>query len=115
AGPGRARTRADLPRVLGEGVAVGLGTGVRALERVDGPVQVTFDDGRQDSYDLVVGADGLRSTVRRLAVDDRPPDPVGQHSWRFVTACPPDITTWTVLLGRGTSFLTIPIGQDQVY
>jgi 2-polyprenyl-6-methoxyphenol hydroxylase-like FAD-dependent oxidoreductase len=29
---------------------------------------------------LVVGADGLRSTVRRVAVDPRPPVPVGQHS-----------------------------------
>jgi hypothetical protein len=28
---------------------------------------------------VVVWADGLRSTVRRLAVDDRLPTPVGQH------------------------------------
>jgi FAD-dependent urate hydroxylase len=114
-GPCLALHRAELHQVLREGVAVALGTGVRALERVDGPVQVTFDDGRQDSYDLVVGADGLRSTVRRLTVDDRPPVPVGQHSWRFVTACPPEITAWSVLLGPRSSFLTIPIGQGRVY
>jgi 2-polyprenyl-6-methoxyphenol hydroxylase-like FAD-dependent oxidoreductase len=114
-GPCLALHRAELHQVLLEGVAVGLGTGVRALERVDGPVQVTFDDGRQDSYDLVVGADGLRSTVRRLVVDGRPPDPVGQHSWRSVTACPPGLTAWSVLLGRRSSFLTIPIGQGRVY
>ena len=114
-GPCLALHRAELHQVLRGGVAVGLGTGVRALERVDGPVQVTFDDGRQDSYDLVVGADGLRSTVRRLAVDPRPPVPVGQHSWRFVTACPPGITTWTVMLGPRSSFPTIPIGRGRVY
>ena len=114
-GPCLALHRAELHQVLREGVAVGLGTGVRALERVDGRVQVTFDDGRQDSYDLVVGADGLRSTVRRLTVDPRPPVPVGQHSWRFVTACPPEITAWSVLLGPRSSFLTIPIGQGRVY
>jgi FAD-dependent urate hydroxylase len=78
-------------------------------------VQVTFDDGRQDSYDLVVGADGLRSTVRRLAVDPRPPVPVGQHSWRYLAPCPPQLTTWTVLLGRGASFLTVPVGGGLVY
>ena len=35
----------------------------------DGPtgVDVGFSDGRQGRYDLVVGADGLHSTVRRLA------------------------------------------------
>jgi 2-polyprenyl-6-methoxyphenol hydroxylase-like FAD-dependent oxidoreductase len=114
-GPCLALHRADLHAVLREGVPVRLGTGVRALDRVGGPVEVTFDDGRQDVYDLVVGADGLRSTVRRLVVDDRPPDPVGQHSWRFVTTCPPGASTWSVLLARRSSFLTIPIGQGRVY
>ena len=114
-GPCLALHRAELHQVLREGVAVALGTGVRALERVDGPVQVTFDNGRQDSYDLVVGADGLHSTVRRLTVDPRPPVPVGQHSWRFVTACPPEITAWSLLLGPRSSFLTIPVGQGRVY
>jgi FAD-dependent urate hydroxylase len=107
--------RADLHQVLRDGVAVRMGRTIASLEHLDGPVEVTFDDGRQDSYDLVVGADGLRSTVRRLAVDDRPPVPVGQHSWRFLAPCPPGITTWTVMLGRGTSFLTIPIGGGLVY
>jgi FAD-dependent urate hydroxylase len=107
--------RADLHQVLRDGVAVRMGRTIASLEHLDGPVEVTFDDGRQDSYDLVVGADGLRSTVRRLTVDDRPPVPVGQHSWRFLAPCPPGITTWTVMLGRGTSFLTIPIGGGLVY
>jgi FAD-dependent urate hydroxylase len=62
-----------------------------------------------------VGADGLRSTIRRLAVDPHPPIPVGQHSWRFVTTCPSEITAWSVVLGPASSFLTIPIGQGRVY
>jgi FAD-dependent urate hydroxylase len=114
-GPCLALPRADLHAVLREGVAVGMGRTVASLEQLDGPVRVTFDDGRQDRYDLVVGADGLRSTVRRLAVDPHPPVPVGQHSWRFLTACPPDLSTWTVMLGRGASFLTIPVGGGQLY
>ena len=81
--------RADLHQVLRDGVAVRMGRTIASLEHLDGPVEVTFDDGRQDSYDLVVGADGLRSTVRRLAVDPHPPVPVGQHSWRFLAPCPP--------------------------
>jgi FAD-dependent urate hydroxylase len=114
-GPCLALHRADLHAVLREGVPVRLGTGVRTLERVDGPVRVGFDDGREGEYDLVVGADGLRSTVRGLVVDERPPDPVGQQSWRFVTACPTGVTAWSVLLGPRSSFLTIPIGRGRVY
>ena len=107
--------RADLHQVMRDGVTVRMGRTIASLEHLDGPVEVTFDDGGQGSYDLVVGADGLRSTVRRLAVDPRPPVPVGQHSWRFLAPCPPGVTTWTVMLGRGTSFLTIPIGGGLVH
>jgi FAD-dependent urate hydroxylase len=114
-GPCLALPRSDLHELLREGVPVRLGRTVRALERPDGPVGVTFDDGGGGEYDLVVGADGLRSTVRRLAVDQRPPIPVGQQSWRFLAACPAEVTTWTVLLGRGTSFLTVPVGPGLVY
>jgi 2-polyprenyl-6-methoxyphenol hydroxylase-like FAD-dependent oxidoreductase len=114
-GPCLALPRADLHAILREGVPVQMGRAIRSLERQDGPVQVTFDDGGGGEYDLVVGADGLRSTVRRLAVDPRPPVPVGQHSWRFLAACPPEVTTWTVMLGRGASFLTVPVGGGLVY
>jgi FAD-dependent urate hydroxylase len=116
-GPCLALPRADLHAVLREGVPVRMGRTVRSLEQLDGPgpVAVTFDDGRGGEFDLVVGADGLRSAIRRLAVDPRPPVPVGQHSWRFLTACPPQVTTWTVLLGRDASFLAVPVGDRLVY
>jgi FAD-dependent urate hydroxylase len=110
-----ALTRADLHEILREGVAVRMGETVRSLDRLDGPVHVTLDDGSSGDFDLVVGADGLRSAIRRLAVDPRPPVPVGQHSWRFLARCPPQVTTWTVLLGQGGSFLTVPVGQGLVY
>jgi FAD-dependent urate hydroxylase len=114
-GPCLALPRTELHQLLREGVPVGLGRTVRTLEHLDGPVAVTFDDGSSDQFDLVVGADGLRSSIRRLAVDQRPPIPVGQHSWRFLAACPPQVTTWTVLLGKGASFLTVPVGHGLVY
>ncbi|HYY80711.1 MAG TPA: FAD-dependent monooxygenase [Actinomycetes bacterium] len=114
-GPCLALPRADLHQVLLEGVPVRLGRAVATLERPDGPVRVRFDDGGAGEFDLVVGADGLRSTVRRLAVDARPPVPVGQHSWRFLTAGSPEATAWTARLGRGASFLTVPVGGGQLY
>ncbi len=113
-GPCLALPRADLHHVLRDGVPVRLGRTVRTLEHLEGPVGAAFEDGGGE-FDLVVGADGLRSTIRRLAVDPQPPIPVGQQSWRFLATCPPEVTTWTVLLGRGASFLTVPVGQGLVY
>ena len=115
-GPCLGIARAQLHDVLRNGVPVELGTTVRSLEQENGgPVLAGFADGRSSEYDLVVGADGIHSTVRRLVGDDRPPVPVGQRSWRFLTTCPTDVDVWTVLLGRSCSFLMVPLGGGLLY
>jgi FAD-dependent urate hydroxylase len=114
-GPCLALPRADLHQVLRQGVAVRMGHTVRAVDHPDGPVAVSFHDTSGGEFDLVVGADGLHSTIRRQTIDPRPPVGVGQHSWRFLAACPPQLTTWTVMLGRGASLLLVPVGNGLVY
>jgi 2-polyprenyl-6-methoxyphenol hydroxylase-like FAD-dependent oxidoreductase len=114
-GPCLALPRADLHQVLRQGQPVRMGHPVTTLEQTAGPVQVGFHDTSHGEFDLVVGADGLHSTIRRLTIDPHPPVGVGQHSWRFLAACPPQLTTWTVMLGRGASFLLVPVGSGLVY
>ena len=117
-GPCLALHRADLHEVLashGDPVLARLGMSVRRLSQHDDTVTVEFADGTADRYDLVIGADGIHSTVRQLAVGGRHVRPVGQVALRFVTECSPEVTTWTVLLGRRVTFLAVPIGRGQVY
>jgi 2-polyprenyl-6-methoxyphenol hydroxylase-like FAD-dependent oxidoreductase len=117
-GPCLALHRADLHEVLashGDPVTVRMGLPVQRLSQHDGTVTVGFGDGTADRYDLVIGADGIHSTVRQLVVGAGAVRPVGQLAWRFVTECPPEVTTWTVMLGRGVTFLAVPIGRGQVY
>ena len=57
-------------------VPVRLGTSVTDLE-IGGAPQVTFSDGSTGSYDLVVGADGVHSTIRSLALGGPPANYVG--------------------------------------
>ena len=118
-GPCLALERADMHAVLLEGardVPIRMGADVRELRERNGTVSVELGDGTAADYDLVIGADGIHSTVRRLVFgDDATARPVGQVGWRFVTACPPEITTWSVMLGHRTAFLTIPIGPGRVY
>ena len=104
--------RAALHEVLLEATAevpTRLGTSVTDVEDGQAP-QVTFSDGSTGSYDLVVGADGVHSTIRSLALGGPPARYVGQASWRFLADGFPDISDWTVMLGRGRTFLTVALG-----
>jgi 2-polyprenyl-6-methoxyphenol hydroxylase-like FAD-dependent oxidoreductase len=95
-------------------VPVRLGTSVTDLQDGEAP-RVSFSDRSTGTYDLVVGADGVHSTVRSLALGGPAAGYVGQASWRFVADGFPDISDWTVMLGRGCTFLTVALGQAVVY
>jgi FAD-dependent urate hydroxylase len=117
-GPCLALHRADLHAVLAshaDPVPVRMGVSLQGLSQQDESVTVEFDDGSAGRYDLVLGADGIHSQVHRLVVGANLVRPAGQVAWRFVTKCPPEVTTWTVLLGREVTFLAVPIGRGQVY
>jgi FAD-dependent urate hydroxylase len=118
-GPCLALHRADLRAALIDGardVPIRMGVGVRGLTERNGTVSVEFGDGTAGEYDLAVGADGVHSTVRRLAFGDQASArPVGQVGWRFVATCPSEITTWSVMLGHRAAFLMLPIGHGRVY
>jgi 2-polyprenyl-6-methoxyphenol hydroxylase-like FAD-dependent oxidoreductase len=66
-----ARRSALLQRLFAHippGVETRLGVGLEALEHRDEDVLARFGDGSTESFDMVVGADGLHSTVRRLTL-----------------------------------------------
>lgn len=47
-------------------VSYRFGTRIENLEQTDGALRATFSDGNALSVDLVIGADGPHSAVRRL-------------------------------------------------
>ena len=118
-GPCLAVHRAELHRLLREAagdVPIRIGLAVKRLAQRDGIVSVEFSDRTSGEYDLLVGADGIHSAVRRLTFEPTAvPRPVGQVGWRFLAPRPPELTRWSVMLGRRSAFLTIPIAGDCVY
>ena len=64
-------------------------------------VKVEFGDESTGEFDLVVGADGLRSTVRRLAVSAESPRNAGTLACRSVGRTrPPNLDGLQVMLGE---------------
>ena len=117
-GPCLGMPRAIMHAILRDSVAdlpIRAGRTVAALRQVDGGCEVTFDDRSVATYDLVVGADGLFSTVRRLAVDPAPPTYTGNGSWRFFARNLPGIDAWTVMVGKGRTLLAEPVDRSTLY
>jgi 2-polyprenyl-6-methoxyphenol hydroxylase-like FAD-dependent oxidoreductase len=119
-GPSLALHRADLHQVLLAGakdVPIRWSCSPVSVTDTDEHVRVAFDDGSGGGYDLVVGADGVHSTMRGLlfGAGVAHARPVGQFARRFLAPWPDAAPEWSVMLGRGTVFLTIPIGDGKVY
>jgi 2-polyprenyl-6-methoxyphenol hydroxylase-like FAD-dependent oxidoreductase len=62
-----------------------LGTALEQLEQSRSRVTASFAGGTSVDADLVIGADGLRSTVRRLVLPDVEPFYPGYIAWRCLT------------------------------
>lgn len=79
--------RGDLSRRLFEacdGIEVRFGTSVAAMEEQGSKAAVRLTDGSTESFDLVIGADGLHSRVRALAFG--PASAFERHAGYYVAA-----------------------------
>jgi 2-polyprenyl-6-methoxyphenol hydroxylase-like FAD-dependent oxidoreductase len=79
-------------------------------------VSVSFSDGSSKDYDLVVGADGIASTVRRLMSGTASVGYTGLMDWRsLVPTRPRGVRNLMVLLGEGRFFGLVPMGEGHTY
>jgi len=78
-------------RVYAAGVNVRLGLSVRAVTTDAERAGAEFTDGTVGDYDLIVGADGIRSAVRGLLGISTGPQPTGMSIWRVVADRPADL------------------------
>jgi 2-polyprenyl-6-methoxyphenol hydroxylase-like FAD-dependent oxidoreductase len=113
--------RSDLQDVLCErvyaaGVTVRLALTVRGLAQDAHRAYAEFSDGSTGRYDLVVGADGIRSTVRAMLGLTTTPQPTGMSIWRVVADRPAEMGCAEVYYG-GPRYKAgyAPISADKCY
>lgn len=112
-------TFGDLLRGRAEdaGVHLRCGMTVAALADGDAGAEVRFSDGSTGSYDVVVGADGLRSSVRGMVFPEQAdPTFIGQGVWRVLVGMrPPEVNGQMLFLGARTRAGFNAIRPDDMY
>jgi 2-polyprenyl-6-methoxyphenol hydroxylase-like FAD-dependent oxidoreductase len=100
-----------------KGVSVRTGTTVTSLQQHPDRVDVELGDGSTGSYDLVLGADGMRSQIRKLVFGDEAPQPqaLGQAVWRALLHRPASVTGEFQFYGPGLKTGFTPLGPDRMY
>jgi 2-polyprenyl-6-methoxyphenol hydroxylase-like FAD-dependent oxidoreductase len=119
AGPCIGIERSKLQQALLPGVAnlhCRLGTSVESVVQSDGRVSVGFSDGSTGDYDLVVGADGIRSTVRAVVLMRAGPRDLGAMNWRSISSIrPAGLVELQMYMGDGCMFGLVPVGASRTY
>lgn len=89
-------------------VKVRFSTNVKSISQTASTVEVEFSDGQRQQFDFVVGADGLRSTVRSLVFGDKLRD----YGWDVWGAWAPSevqpFQGYYVMGGRNESLIGFP-------
>lgn len=99
------------------GIPLHLGVTYETIDETDDGVKVTFTDGRVETYDLVIGADGWNSQTRRLLFgDETQAEYTGQGVWRYNIPRTDDLKDMTLFRGKpgGTAGL-VPLTEDTMY
>jgi 2-polyprenyl-6-methoxyphenol hydroxylase-like FAD-dependent oxidoreductase len=113
--------RPELARILVDratevGVKVRFGTTFTELTQDEDGVDVTLSDGSSERYDLVVGADGIRSYTRRALGINLETRSVGMGIWRAFGPRPASVTRTDLYYG-GPAYIAgyCPTGEDSLY
>jgi 2-polyprenyl-6-methoxyphenol hydroxylase-like FAD-dependent oxidoreductase len=113
----RADLQALLAREVGDGT-LRVSAEVVGFEQDKGGVRVHFADGSQESADILIGADGLRSRVRAGLFGPEEPRYAGYTAWRAVVKPEEELLSWGAGFeswGIGARFGCAHIGDGRVY
>lgn len=102
--------------VRAAGADVRLGVTAEAIGQSDGTATVTFSDGEQRGYDLVIAADGLHSRTRAMIGIPTVPEPTGMAIWRTAAPRPASVTRTDLAYG-GPCYIAgyCPTSQTTLY
>ncbi|MEO9462386.1 MAG: FAD-dependent oxidoreductase [Marinomonas sp.] len=102
-------------RAKGAGAEVRLGVVAEDIADLGDSVSVRFSDGKTESFDMVIGADGVYSDTRQTVMPDAAkPEFTGQAVWRYNFERPADLSSLHAYNGP-TGIGLVPISDALMY
>jgi|GEM_PF-1600747 len=90
-------------------------TTITHFSEEESQVKVVFSDGRVGFYDLVIGCDGVRSTLRSKIHPEELPIFLGLFVWRAIVSSSLDLAMPTYMLGSDRGVLLYPMVNNKMY
>ncbi|NWL34351.1 FAD-dependent monooxygenase [Paenarthrobacter nitroguajacolicus] len=113
--------RPDLTSILRDraedaGATISYGKAVTVMTDDGGSVTIRTADGGSSRYDLLIGADGLHSAVRKAIGINEEPQPTGMGIWRAFVERPEEVVRTDLTYG-GPCFIAgyCPTGPNTIY
>jgi 2-polyprenyl-6-methoxyphenol hydroxylase-like FAD-dependent oxidoreductase len=98
------------------GARIRLGLTVERVSQSKEGVTAVLSNEETVSCDLLVGADGIRSRVRKLVFGDRfEPRFTGHGVWRYTTRRPAELAFQSMYMGVGVKAGLVPLTDDTMY
>lgn len=98
------------------GTRVRLGVSIKALQESGQKMRAEFSDGSAELYDLIVGADGIYSSVRKLLFPAEPePTFTGQVIFRLVAKRPAGFDCTHFYMGEDVKLGFNPVSATHMY
>jgi FAD-dependent urate hydroxylase len=90
-----------------------------AVQEDPGSVTAIFEDGSTATGDILIGADGVRSTVREYVVAEKAEPRYADYvNWNGIVKASPELApndVWVIYVGEGKRASMMPIGGDRFY
>lgn len=100
---------------LDKRIQIQTSTTLKSFSEENDRVLVEFSNGDVKSYDLVIGCDGIHSSLRHQIHPDELPEFLGLLVWRAVIDAPEGIAMPTYMLGADRLVLLYPMPGNQTY